>query len=50
MDLRIVNVKTKRQIRDFVEFQLEHYKGNPYYVPPIIADEMAVFMPDKNPA
>lgn len=49
MKYRIVEVKTKRQIKDFVVFQLEHYKGNKYYVPPIIADEISTFLPEKNP-
>lgn len=49
MKYEIIEVKTKKQIRDFVSFQLKHYKGNPYYVPPIVADDVNAFLPEKNP-
>lgn len=50
MNLRIVEVNTKKQITDFVKFQIDHYKGNPYYVPPLVADEVSTFLKEKNPA
>lgn len=31
-----------------MEFPFELYKGNPYFVPPLIKDEMSVFDKDKN--
>jgi GNAT superfamily N-acetyltransferase len=49
-DIKIVQANDKKQIRDFVKFQIDLYKDNPYYVPPIIADEVAIFLKDKNPA
>ncbi len=48
--IRIEIVSNRKQLRDFVKFQLEHYRGNEYFVPPIIADEIETFSPDKNPA
>ncbi len=49
MSYTIVEVKDKKQVRDFVSFQINLYKGNPYYVPPIVADEVNNFLPEKNP-
>lgn len=50
MSIVIKEVLDKKSLRDFIVFQIDHYKGNPNFVPPIIADEMAIFMKDKNPA
>lgn len=50
MSVEIKEVKTKKEIKEFVKFQFEIFKGNPYFVPPIISDEIATFLPDKNPA
>ena len=36
----ISEVKTKRDIKEFVEFPLKLYKGNPYFVPLIYSDEV----------
>ncbi|MAD97051.1 MAG: GTP cyclohydrolase [Flavobacteriaceae bacterium] len=47
--LSIYEVTSKKDFKDFVKFQLQLYKGNPYFVPPIIADEVANFDKTKNP-
>lgn len=39
----IEEVKTKKQIKQFIEFPLKLYKGNQYFVPPIYGDEKAIF-------
>ena len=44
----IKEVKTKSDIKKFVRFPNELYKGNPYYVPPFEADEINRFNPKKN--
>ncbi len=44
-NLQIVEVKTKKQRKEFVEYPLRLYKGNPYFVPPLYGDEMAMFTP-----
>ena len=44
MELR--EVKTRKEIRDFVNFPLRLYKGNPYFVPCCYADELALFKDD----
>jgi len=48
--LIIREINTKRDKRRFFEFPIELYKGNPYFVPIMIADEMDEFNPAKNGA
>jgi len=43
--ISIQPVTTKKQRKQFVEFPLQLYKGNPYFVPPLYMDEMAIFKP-----
>ncbi len=45
--LEIIEVKTKRQRKEFIEYPLRMYKGNPYFVPPLYSDEKAMFT-EKN--
>lgn len=42
-ELRIIPVVTRRERKEFVEYPLRLYKGNPYFVPPFYADEMHLF-------
>lgn len=48
--INIVEVKNKKQLKQFVEFPNKLYKGNKYYCPPMAQDEFNTFLPDKNPA
>ena len=48
--IEIKEVKTKRELRRFVQFGIDLYKGNNYFCPPIILDEMNAFSPSGNPA
>ena len=41
--INIVEVSTKKQRHQFVSFPLKLYKDNPYFVPPIYMDEIALF-------
>lgn len=41
---------SKKELRDYVMFSFELYKNNPYWIPPIIAEELETFDKDKNPA
>ncbi len=50
MSIEIREVTTKKELRDFVKFNIELYKDNPYNVPEIISDEMETLDKDKNPA
>jgi GNAT superfamily N-acetyltransferase len=45
----IKEVTDKKGIKDFVKFPFEIYKGSPYWVPPIISEEMEIFDKTKNP-
>lgn len=44
--IEVTEVKTKKQIKDFIEFPLKLYKNNPYYVPPLYCDEKKMFKPN----
>jgi GNAT superfamily N-acetyltransferase len=50
MSLEIREVVGQRDLERFVRFQLELYKNNPYFVPPLVADELNTLRPDRNPA
>ncbi len=43
MSIEVLEVKTKKQIREFIEFPLKLYKDNPYFVPPLYSDEKKMF-------
>ena len=40
MSIEIKEVRTRRQLRKFVNFPEKLYKDNPYYVPPLVFDQM----------
>lgn len=40
----------KSELRDYVQFGIDLYTGSPYYVPPLVYDEINTLSPDKNPA
>ena len=44
--VEIREVKTKREQKEFIEFPLNLYKGNPYFVPPLYSDEKKMFRKD----
>lgn len=41
---------TRSSLRRFVKFQIDLYKGSPYFVPPLISDDVNTLDPRKNPA
>lgn len=45
--VEIIEVKTKKDIKEFINFPLNLYKNNPYFVPPLYDDEKSIFT-DKN--
>ena len=47
--ITIREAKTKKEIKQFVLFPFSIYKDNPYWVPPIIKDEIANFDRNTNP-
>lgn len=44
--IEIQKVTTGKQRREFLNFPLDLYKGNPYYVPPMYMDEKKIFRKD----
>jgi len=48
--IEIKEAKTKKEMTAFVKFPFSLYKDNPYWIPPIISDELESFDRDKNPA
>jgi hypothetical protein len=41
---------TKENLKRFTQYQIDLYDGNPYYVPPLISDDVATLSPSVNPA
>ncbi len=50
MAVQIRRVNTKRELKVFINFPFSVYKGNPYWVPPIVFDELFILSKDKNPS
>ena len=40
----------KPELRRYVQFGIDLYHGNPYYVPPLVFDDINTLTPGKNPA
>ncbi len=45
----IKEVRDQKGLRQFVRFPFTIYKGNPWWIPPIVKDEMKQLSPDSNP-
>lgn len=41
---------TKKNLRKFTQFQIDLYRANDYYVPPLVSDDVKTLDPKKNPA
>jgi GNAT superfamily N-acetyltransferase len=50
MSVTIHKVTTKDDLRKFIQFGIDLYEGNEYFVPPLIYDERATLSRSKNPA
>jgi GNAT superfamily N-acetyltransferase len=48
--VEIKEVSSKADLRKFIRFPNQLYKGNPYFVPLLDMDEMGQLLPEKNPA
>ena len=49
MSVVIEEISGKNGLKKFVQFGLDHYKGNEFFVPPLILDELGTFDKKKNP-
>lgn len=47
--ITIKEISTQKELKQFVKFPFKLYKNNPYWVPPIIKDEVASFDKNLNP-
>ena len=50
MAVEIREIRTRRELKRFIEFANRLYAECPYYCPPLFFDEMNCFNPKKNPA
>ena len=50
MDLQIKEVSTLKELKSFIHFPFELYRGNPYWVPTLLFDELNTLRRAKNPA
>ncbi len=50
MNITIEEVLNRKDLKAFIKFPFKLFKGNEYYVPPIIDFELSTLRKDKNPA
>ncbi|MDH6354564.1 GNAT superfamily N-acetyltransferase [Dysgonomonas sp. PH5-45] len=50
MSVKIVEANDKASKKKFVKFPINLYKDSPYYVPPLVLDELGTLDEKKNPA
>lgn len=50
MAIEIQEVTSERDLRSFIRFPFELYGKSPYWVPPLIAEELLTLRRDRNPA
>lgn len=50
VEIRPLSNTSKRELTDFIQFNYDLYKDNPYAVPEMYRDMLNTFMPDKNGA
>ena len=48
-DIKVKQVLNSSDLELFIKFPMELYKGNPYYVPPLINEEKSIWMKEENP-
>ncbi|MCB9202697.1 MAG: GTP cyclohydrolase [Flavobacteriales bacterium] len=48
--INITEIHSKSELKKFISFAINLYKGNAYYVPPIVSDELKSFDSEENPA
>lgn len=49
MSVILLEVTTQKQQKEFVQFPLELYKDSPYFVPPLLSEELKNFDRNENP-
>ena len=49
-NIKVKQVLNSSDLELFIKFPMELYKGNPYYVPPLINEEKSIWVKEENPA
>ncbi len=49
-EISVIEVKSAKEMMDFITFPMELYKNNKNFVPPLIAEEKQIWNPRHNPA
>ena len=49
-DIKVKQVLNSSDLELFIKFPMDLYKGNPYYVPPLINEEKSIWVKEENPA
>ena len=49
-DIKVKQVLNSSDLEFFIKFPMKLYKGNPYYVPPLINEEKSIWVKEENPA
>lgn len=47
--ISITEAKSKKELTEYIKFSFKLYKDNPYWIPPLISDELNSFDRDINP-
>ena len=50
MSVTVSTVGSRAELKRFIRFPRELYRGNPYWVPPLVFDEIDTLTPGRNPA
>ena len=50
MDVQIKEVTSRKDLNAFIQFPFSLYRGNPYWVPNLVSDDLNTLRRDKNPA
>jgi GNAT superfamily N-acetyltransferase len=50
MEIQVKEVTTIKELKSFIHFPFDLYRGNPYWVPTLLFDELNTLRKDKNPA
>jgi len=49
VNIKVIPVENKKQLDEFIKFPWRVYKGNPYWVPPLISERKKFLNPKENP-
>lgn len=48
--IEVKEIHSKKELKQFIQFSFDLYKNNPYWIPPLVNDELAGFDKKTNPA